>query len=74
MQPVFWHRVPCTSQWGAWHAAPDCGLLFGPEIWDPKSSLPRGGAIAFLMPREPKQVKLLHSNPDFISHQEATVP
>ncbi len=32
------------------------------------------GATAFLVPREPKQVKLLHSNPDFISHQEAAVP
>ena len=74
MQPVFWHRVPCTSQWGAWHAVPNCGLLFGPEIWDTKSTLPKGCATAFLVPREPKQVKHLHSNPDFISHQEATVP
>ncbi len=50
MQPVFWHRAPCTSQWGAWHAVPICGLLLGPEIWDPKSSLPRGVRQRFSCP------------------------
>ena len=49
MQTVFWYRVPCTY-WGAWHAVPDCGLLFGPEIWDPKSSLPRGVRQRFSCP------------------------
>jgi hypothetical protein len=57
-------------------------LARGPRLWaafwarnlGPKIRPPEGGATAFLVPREPKEVKLLHSNPDFISHQEATVP
>ncbi len=53
---------------------PRLWAVFGSEIWDPKSSFPKGGATAFRVPRGLKQVKLLHSNPDIISHQEATVP
>jgi len=34
---------------------------------------PKGGAAAFLVPREPKFIKLPHSNPVLISQQAATV-
>ena len=65
----------------ALHLAVEC-LARGPRWWaafwarhlGPKIKPPEGGATAFLVPREPQEVKLLHSNPDFISHQEATVP
>ena len=62
-----WDRVPCTSQWGARHTVQIRGCFLGPKSGPQIQGSQRGGATAFLVPREPKFTKLPHSNPILIS-------